>query len=102
MKILTETEQELLRHAVITHDSRLLPVLSEVGRRPLTRDEREELRGALSDEMVPAGIDYEHDEPTDYGRRLDDLIGRLGELSRDDAKNYEPPRESWRPYFMRG
>ena len=79
MKILTETEQELLRHAVITHDSRLLPVLSEVGRRPLTRDEREELRGALSDEMVTAGLTTD-DEPTDYGRRLDDLIGRLGDL----------------------
>jgi hypothetical protein len=79
MKMLSENEQELLRHAVIAHDSKLLPVLAEIGRRPLTRDEREELRGTLSDEMVTAGLAVD-DEPTDYGRRLDDLIGRLGAL----------------------
>jgi hypothetical protein len=79
MKMLSETEQELLCHAVIAHDSKLLPVLSEIGRRPLTRDEREELRGTLSDEMVTAGLAGD-DEPTDYGRRLDGLIGRLDAL----------------------
>ena len=69
----------LLHHAVTAHNSELLPVLSEVGRRPLTGDEREELRGALAEELTAAGLDA-NDEPTDYGRRLDDLIGRLGSL----------------------
>jgi len=77
MKMLSENEQELLRHAVIAHDSKLLPVLSEIGRRPLTRDEREELRGTLSDEMVTAGLATD-DEPTDYGLQLEALIDALG------------------------
>jgi hypothetical protein len=42
----------------------------------LAQDEREELRGALVEEMTSAGLRAD-DEPTDYGRRLDDLIGRL-------------------------
>lgn len=77
MTTLTQDEQELLRHAVVEHNFGLLPVLSEIGRRPITSDEREELRGALAEELTTAGLSAE-DEPTDYGRRLDDLIGRLG------------------------
>jgi hypothetical protein len=77
MTTLTQDEQELLRHAVVEHNSELLPLLGELGLRPLTRDEREELRGALAEELTAAGLGA-GDEPTNYGRRLDDLIGRLG------------------------
>jgi hypothetical protein len=61
---------------VAAHNAKLLPLLSEVGLRPLTSDEREELRGALVEELTSAGLRAD-DEPTDYGRRIDDLIGRL-------------------------
>ncbi len=77
MTTLTQDEQELLRHTLVEHNAELLPMLSEIGRRLLTRDEREELRGALTEELTTAGLGA-GDEPTDYGRRLDDLIGRLG------------------------
>jgi hypothetical protein len=77
MTTLTHDEQELLRRAVAERNSKLLPLLSEIGRRPLTGDEREELRGALAEELTAAGLGKD-DEPTDYGRRVDDLIGRLG------------------------
>lgn len=77
MTTLTQDEQELLRHAVIERNSELLPLLGELGHRPLTRGEREALRGALAEELTAAGLGAE-DEPTNYGRRLDDLIGRLG------------------------
>src|SRR4029077_7350359 len=77
--MLTQAEQELLHHAVIAHNAELLPVIPEIGLRPLTSDEREELRGTLSEELTAAGLDAD-DEPTDYGSRLDDLIGRLGAL----------------------
>lgn len=77
MTMLTQDEQDLLHHAVTEHNSKLLPLLSELGRRPLTSDEREDLRGALAEEMTSVGLDLD-DEPTDHGRRLDDLIGKLG------------------------
>jgi hypothetical protein len=77
MTTLTQDEQELLRRAVTERNSKLLPLLSEIDRRPLTSDEREELRGALAEELTAAGLGTD-DEPTDYGRRVDDLIGRLG------------------------
>jgi hypothetical protein len=74
--MLTQDEQKLLHHAVAEHNAELLPLLSEVGHRPLTSDEREELRGALVEELTSAGLRAD-DEPTDYGRQVDDLIGRL-------------------------
>jgi len=76
MATLAQDERELLHHAVAERQAELLPLLSQVGLRPLTGDEREELRGALVEEMTSAGLRAD-DEPTDYGRRLDDLIGRL-------------------------
>lgn len=79
MTTFTQDERELLRRAVAEHSSDLLPLLPEIGRRPLSSDEREELRGALAEELTAAGLGP-GDEPTDYGRRLDDLIGRLGAL----------------------
>lgn len=79
MTTLTQDEQELLQRAVAEHSAELLPLVSEVGLRPLTRDEREELRGALAEELTSAGLGAD-DEPTDYGRELDDLIGRLAGL----------------------
>jgi hypothetical protein len=77
MTALTQDEQELLRHAVTAHKPRLLGVLSEIGQRPLTPDEREELRGALAEELTAVGLDAE-DEPTPYGLELEKLIDALG------------------------
>lgn len=74
---LAESEQELLRHAVSEHRSELLPLLSGIGRRSLTTGEREALRAVLSEELAAGGLGGDG-EPTGYGRRLDDLIGRLG------------------------
>lgn len=76
MATLTQDEQELLRHVVAKRNVKLLPLLSEVGLRPLTNDEREQLRGALVEEFTSMGLRAD-DEPTDYGRQVDDLIGRL-------------------------
>jgi hypothetical protein len=76
MTTLVQGERELLNHAVAERNAELLPLLSEVGHRPLTSDEREALRGALAEELTSSGLTAD-DEPTDYGRRIDDLIGRL-------------------------
>ncbi len=77
MKTLTPDEEELLRHAVTTHNLQLLYLLSEISQRPLTADERDELRGALAEELTAAGLDTEY-EPTPYGLELENLIDALG------------------------
>lgn len=77
MTTLTQDEQELLHRAVTAHNPQLLYVLSEIGQRPLTIDEREELRGALAEELTAAGLNVE-DEPTPYGLELEHLIDVLG------------------------
>lgn len=42
----------------------------------LTAEQRESLQNMLSDEMVENGLQPD-DEPTAYGRELDDCIGKL-------------------------
>lgn len=79
MSDLDPGEYELLKGAVEARSPQHLPLLQSLGRRPLTRDEREALRGALADEMVAVGLEPS-DEPNDYGRKLDDLIGRLADF----------------------
>lgn len=69
-------DRALLRRVVHARDTRLIPLLAKVGNQRLTVQEREALRGVLADELTAVGLD-EDDEPTDYGRELDELIGRL-------------------------
>lgn len=58
------------------HSPKYRHLVSVVGNRPLTRDEREAVRGALAYELVTAGLDAD-DEPNEYWLRLDSLIGKL-------------------------
>jgi hypothetical protein len=69
-------ERELLHKVVSYRASDLLPLVEVIGKRSLTQDEREQLRGALAFELSALGLDQE-DEPTQYGRELDALIGQL-------------------------
>jgi hypothetical protein len=77
MTTLTQDDHELLRRTVAERNSDLLPLLSQIDRRPLTSDEREELRGVLVEELTAAGLGP-GDEPTDYGLQLEALIDALG------------------------
>ena len=70
---------ELLREVVDRHGPELRPLLDRVGTHPLSRDEREALRGALADELVARGLD-DDDEPNAYGLEIEAAIDRLGEL----------------------
>jgi hypothetical protein len=76
MPKLSDEDRDLLQRAVDRHAPNLLPLLVSLGDRQLTGEEREGLRGALADELVSVGLD-EDDEPTDYGQRIDGLIGKL-------------------------
>jgi hypothetical protein len=76
MPELSSEDRNLLERAVDKHAPSLLPLLSALGDRQLTSEEREGLRGALADELVSVGLEKD-DEPTEYGLRIDSLIGRL-------------------------
>jgi hypothetical protein len=56
-----------------------LPLLAFLGLVPLTDKQREEIRGAVAEELIETGL-TEEDEPNEKGLLLDDLIGRIGEL----------------------
>jgi hypothetical protein len=55
----------------------LVPLLSILGHRRLSEDERESLRRAVLSELVAIGLD-DDSEATTYGKELDDVIDRLG------------------------
>lgn len=76
MAELSSDDMRVLTSVVRDRSPDLEPLLSVIGSRTLTRDEREGLRGALADELTLCGLD-DADEPTSYGERLDGLIGRL-------------------------
>jgi hypothetical protein len=69
-------ERELLQKVVQDRAGGLSPLVKAIGSHQLTQDEREALRGALASELTAVGLD-QTDEPTQYGRELDALIGRL-------------------------
>lgn len=56
---------------------RLLSQIESLGKMPLTQEKREELREVLCDEFTEVGLREDY-EPTDYGKKVDDLIGVLG------------------------
>lgn len=74
---LGESDLELIRTLVWRRKASLMRLVHQIGHRQLSTDEREEIRGVLSDEMLEVGLETD-DEPNEYGKRLDDLIGVLG------------------------
>lgn len=78
-KALSTQETELLRDILSSRRPSLLPLLAFLGLVPLTDKQREEIRGAVAEELIETGL-TEEDEPNEKGLLLDDLIGRIGEL----------------------
>jgi len=73
---LTAAEKKLLGEVIRRRKPALLPVVSSLGDRRLSIEEREEIRELLAEEMCEAGLG-EGDEPNERGLSLDGLIGRL-------------------------
>jgi hypothetical protein len=73
---LSLNERTLLERVIRSREPSLVPLLDRLGRLSLTEEEREDLRSVLADELCERGLD-EEDEPTSYGRALDDVIGKL-------------------------
>jgi hypothetical protein len=72
----TNDERELLRRVTVKFSPEVETLVDAVGRRTLTDEEREVLRGALAHELSSLGL-RDDSEPNEYGKELDDLIGRL-------------------------
>jgi hypothetical protein len=69
----------LLRNILERRDPELLPLVDVLGVRPLTKDDREALRGAVASELTVSsgGFDSNY-EPTPFGLQLEQLIDVLG------------------------
>jgi hypothetical protein len=68
---------DLLRQVVERRHADLLELVDVLDTRPLTDDEREELRGVIADELVEDELDAQ-DEPTPRGLLLEEVIDWLG------------------------
>ncbi len=73
---LNESDLELIRTLVWRRQASLMQVVRQIGHRQLSTEEREAIRGVLLDEMLESGLQSD-DEPNEYGKRLDQLIGVL-------------------------
>lgn len=69
-------ERQLLARVVGSREPALVAFVQKLGQEPLKEEEREELRSVLADELCDRGLD-DDDEPTVYGKALDDIIGKL-------------------------
>jgi hypothetical protein len=79
VKALEPEETYLLREALLKHRPSLLTMIELIGIVPLNDEQREELRGAIADELLETGLGKD-DEPNKRGLLLEQLIDRLGHL----------------------
>ena len=68
---------ELLREVITRRAPALVGLLVRVGDEPLSQDERNALREAVTDEFAEHGLQADH-EPNAYGLRMEELVDWLG------------------------
>lgn len=79
---LTSEERELLEQVVARRDPALRTLVRDVAAgRLLTTAEAVALRDAVGDELAKSGIDESFGAVNERGKRLDELIDRIGALS---------------------
>ena len=78
-KTLTAIEKNILKEVLSKRRPYTLPLLDSLGSASLTDEQREELRGAIAEELIEAGLGP-GDEPNQDGLLLESLIDRLGHL----------------------
>ena len=69
----------LLSEVIWKRDPNLIGPVSSLQDVQLTHDQREELRQAVTDELIETGL-RDDDEPNERGLLLEELIDRLGHL----------------------
>lgn len=78
-KTINFEEMNMLKEVLTKHRPSLLPLINSIGIIPLTDDQKEEIRGALADELIETGLD-EYDEPNERGQLFEHLIDSIGNL----------------------
>lgn len=70
---------ELLSEVLWKRDPSMIGVVASLQEVQLSEDQREELRQAITDELMETGL-RDDDEPNERGLMLEELIDRLGHL----------------------
>ena len=70
---------ELLSEIVWKRDPSMIGAVASLQDIQLTDDQREDLRQAVTDELIETGL-RDDDEPNERGLLLEELIDRLGHL----------------------
>jgi hypothetical protein len=76
MTKLSEEDKKLLTEVVTARNSSLIEAVKNLETQPLSAEHKEAIQQTLLDEMYEKGLES-GDEPNEYGKRLDDLTGKL-------------------------
>jgi hypothetical protein len=76
MEKIKKSEVETIRNIVKKRRKVLLPLIDVFGTRTFTQEEREDLRSILLEKIMENGLSSDG-EPNEWGRQMDDLIGKL-------------------------
>jgi hypothetical protein len=76
MQQLSEKYLRILTNVVRRRDKESLRLIDLLGVVRLTTEQREQLRSVLCEELCEHGL-REDDEPNEYGKQLDEIIGIL-------------------------
>ena len=79
LKALIVEEIDLIKEILSKHHPSLLPIMDSIGIVPISDEQREELRGAIADELLETALSKD-DEPNKRGLLLEHLIDLLGHL----------------------
>lgn len=77
MSVLSDSELEKLKKILWRWNPRLIAVLRQSS---ITVDQREDLRGALAEELVSRGLNLHDSEPNVYGLEIESLIDKVGHI----------------------
>lgn len=77
MSVLSDSELEKISAILWRWNPRLIAILRQS---TITPDQREDLRGALAEELVSRGLNHHDSEPNAYGLEIESLIDKIGHI----------------------
>lgn len=85
MSVLSDSELEKLMKILWRWNPRLIAVLQQSS---ITVDQREDLRGALAEELVSRGLNRDS-EPNMYGLEIESLIDKVGHIPETTSHSHD-------------
>ena len=86
VRLLSQPELRLLKEILWRWNPTLVALLDQAS---VSTDEREELRGALAEELVSRGLESDS-EPNRYGLQIEDLIDKIGSIPETPITESKP------------